>query len=351
MELEYSTFELAPVLDDAVSMMRERAAAHGDRPRVEIETDGRTVYADELRLKQVVAQPDEQRREVHRRRGHGAVVRASRGRRDRHHRHRHGYRRPGRGPRAHLRVVPAGWPGAARRRARGSGSRCRVGSSSCSAAGCGWRARSASAAPSGSRCPLRRRRWHQATDFGGRERVGDVVVIEDDRPSLDLLTAYLSRCGAARHGRPRWFSRARPPCAASGPTAVFLDIRLPGIDGWAVLEALKADPETRDIPVIVASIVDERARGVALGAAAYLVKPVSRDALLAALSDIGVRWSGPPRQKWWRAMTPSRILVVEDNPKNLKLVQGRAAALRLRGHRGDDRRGRRAAGSRDRRPT
>ena len=61
------------------------------------------------------------------------------------------------------------------------------------------------------------------------------------------------------------------------PDAVLLDIRLPGIDGWAVLEALKADPETRDIPVIVVSIVDERARGVALGAAAYLVKPVSRD--------------------------------------------------------------------------
>jgi CheY-like chemotaxis protein len=60
------------------------------------------------------------------------------------------------------------------------------------------------------------------------------------------------------------------------PDVVLLDIRLPGIDGWAVLEALKADPATRDIPSIVVSIVDERARGVALGAAAYLVKPISR---------------------------------------------------------------------------
>ena len=47
-----------------------------------------------------------------------------------------------------------------------------------------------------------------------------------------------------------------------------------------MLQALKAEPETRDIPVIVVSIVDERARGAALGAAAYLVKPVSRDELL-----------------------------------------------------------------------
>ena len=70
------------------------------------------------------------------------------------------------------------------------------------------------------------------------------------------------------------------------PAVVLLDIRLPGIDGWAVLEALKADPDTRDIPVVVVSIVDERARGVALGAAAYLVKPISRDDLRAALTTV-----------------------------------------------------------------
>ena len=70
------------------------------------------------------------------------------------------------------------------------------------------------------------------------------------------------------------------------PAVVLLDIRLPGIDGWAVLEALKSDTETRDIPVIVVSIIDERARGVALGAEAYLVKPVRRDDLLAALRTV-----------------------------------------------------------------
>lgn len=58
--------------------------------------------------------------------------------------------------------------------------------------------------------------------------------------------------------------------------------------GWAVLEGLKSAADTRDIPVIVVSIVDERARGTALGAAAYLVKPVSRDDLLAALTTVGV---------------------------------------------------------------
>jgi DNA-binding response OmpR family regulator len=74
---------------------------------------------------------------------------------------------------------------------------------------------------------------------------------------------------------------------------VLLDIRLPGIDGWAVLRALKADEATSGIPVIVVSIVDERSRGVELGAAAYLVKPVRREELLSALAGVGVPVATP----------------------------------------------------------
>ena len=116
--------------------------------------------------------------------------------------------------------------------------------------------------------------------------VHDVVVIEDDRPSLDLLTAYLSgadlRVTAARDGQSGLDAVRRVR-----PVAVLLDIRLPGVDGWAVLRALKEDPATQDIPVVVVSIVDERARGVAMGAAAYLVKPVRRRDVLSALAGVG----------------------------------------------------------------
>jgi CheY-like chemotaxis protein len=114
-----------------------------------------------------------------------------------------------------------------------------------------------------------------------------IVVIEDDRPSLDLLTAYLSGVAitvvTAREGQSGLEAVRR-----NRPDAVLLDIRMPGIDGWEVLRALKQDPDTSDIPVVVVSIVDERARGAALGAAGYLVKPVSRDDLLGALSEIGL---------------------------------------------------------------
>ena len=69
---------------------------------------------------------------------------------------------------------------------------------------------------------------------------------------------------------------------------MLLDIRLPGVDGWAVLQELKSEADTKDIPVIVVSIVDERSRGAAMGAAAYMVQPVSRDDLLAALAAVGI---------------------------------------------------------------
>ena len=77
-------------------------------------------------------------------------------------------------------------------------------------------------------------------------------------------------------------------CAAGGeeglrlakelrPTVITLDVMMPGMDGWAVLTALKADAELADIPVIMLTIVDDKNLGYALGAADYLTKPVDRD--------------------------------------------------------------------------
>ncbi|KQY47763.1 GAF domain-containing protein [Cellulomonas sp. Root137] len=119
---------------------------------------------------------------------------------------------------------------------------------------------------------------------GAPPRVGApvVVVVDDDRASLDLLSAYLDGLGVrvvrARDGR-----AGLDAVRATSPVAVVLDIRLPGMDGWEVLESLKSDATTRDIPVVVASIFDERPRGLALGASEYLVKPVGRDELVNAL--------------------------------------------------------------------
>ncbi len=112
-----------------------------------------------------------------------------------------------------------------------------------------------------------------------------VVLVDDDRASLDLLTAYVE-------GLPIDIVTGTDGTEGlelvnrHAPAAVILDIRLPGLDGWQVLAALKADPKTADIPVVVVSIVDERSRGLALGAAEYLIKPVSRETFVAALEGI-----------------------------------------------------------------
>jgi signal transduction histidine kinase/ActR/RegA family two-component response regulator len=287
MELEYTSFDLRPVLEETVSMLRERAGAHGIDLRVEIADDVGAIYSDELRLKQVLLNlvtnavkftGD----------GGSVVVRAAR-----------------RATSVDITVTDTGIgvPDGDRERIFESFQQGGRGSSREEGTGLGltlsrrivellggrmWlESRVGVGSTFGFSIPARDRSPGEAEREGGPGRVlGEVVVIEDDRPSLDLMTAYLSgaslKVTTARDG-PSGLEAVR----RVRPDAVLLDIRLPGIDGWSVLEALKGEPETRDIPVIVVSIVDERARGVALGAAAYLVKPVSRDDLLTALAAAG----------------------------------------------------------------
>jgi DNA-binding response OmpR family regulator len=119
-----------------------------------------------------------------------------------------------------------------------------------------------------------------------------VVVIDDDRRSVDLLTVYMEAVGlrvvSARDGE-----RGVELVKRLRPASVVLDILLPGLDGWQVLESLKADRATAAIPVVVVSILDERGKGFALGAAEYLVKPVSREDVLEALARCGAEAAWP----------------------------------------------------------
>ena len=136
-----------------------------------------------------------------------------------------------------------------------------------------------------------------------------VVVVEDDRRSFDLLRVYLEAAGArvvsARDGEEGLDTVRR-----LSPAGVILDILLPGIDGWEVLAQLKADPGTAAIPVIVVSMLDDRGRGFALGAAEYLVKPVGKDQLLAAL----YRAAAMPERK-------RTVVAIDDDPLAIELVR------------------------------
>jgi PAS domain S-box-containing protein len=95
------------------------------------------------------------------------------------------------------------------------------------------------------------------------------------------------------------------------PFAITLDIMMPGKDGWQVLHELKSDPATREIPVILVTIVDKQTLGYQLGAADYLIKPLEEEALLDALTRIGQIHSQPSL----------RLLVVDDDPNIPELVR------------------------------
>ena len=139
-----------------------------------------------------------------------------------------------------------------------------------------------------------------------------VLLVEDDLHALDLLTLYLTAANfnvaVARDGD-EGLAMAR----RLHPAAITLDIMLPHVDGWDFLAQAKADPDIANIPVIIVSILDERGKGFALGAADYIVKPANRDDLLAAL----------------RRLTPAReavngaakVLVIDDDPLAVELVE------------------------------
>jgi len=145
-----------------------------------------------------------------------------------------------------------------------------------------------------------------------------VLLIEDDASAIRLLREFLEPAGyeveALSSGR-AGIDRAR----ASRPAAILLDVLLPDIDGWEVLRQLKADSALADIPVIVATVMDERELGLALGAVDYLVKPIDQAALLRA-----VRRSIPAA-----ADATARVLAVDDDPATLDFVQATLRGARI----------------------
>jgi signal transduction histidine kinase/DNA-binding response OmpR family regulator len=137
---------------------------------------------------------------------------------------------------------------------------------------------------------------------------GLVLVVEDDPRSAELLQVYLEGAGyavaIARDG-----VEGAELAHALSPTAVVLDILLPRLNGWELLARLKQDPATTAIPVVVTSMLDERGAGFALGAAEYLVKPVDRDGLLDALARCAAE-----------SAARRAIVVMDDEPLDLDLV-------------------------------
>ena len=161
-------------------------------------------------------------------------------------------------------------------------------------------------------------------------RTNRVLVIDDDATVRNLMRRYLSRegfdvvtAGGGREG----LELARE----MHPSVITLDIFMPDMDGWSVLQAIKQDAELNRIPVIIMTISDEKQKGFTLGAAGYLTKPVDR-LQLAQLLD---RFKSP-------AKTP-RVLVVEDDldtremMRRLLVGEGWAVSVAANGRKALDR--------------
>jgi signal transduction histidine kinase/CheY-like chemotaxis protein len=111
---------------------------------------------------------------------------------------------------------------------------------------------------------------------------GTVLVIDDDPTVHDLMNRFLAREGfwvENALGGKEGLEKARK----LKPDAITLDVMMPGMDGWAVLSELKADPDLADIPVIILSMIDDKQMGFALGASDYLTKPIERERLYGIL--------------------------------------------------------------------
>lgn len=143
------------------------------------------------------------------------------------------------------------------------------------------------------------------------DKFSRVLVIDDDPIARDLIYRHLSKEGF------RVFT------ASSGeeglhlaeilrPEAITLDILMPSMDGWTVLSRLKADPELADIPVVIATMVENRNMGFALGAADYLLKPIDRQRLVGILDKYRLN-----RDIIAQA---NKVLVVEDDPITRELL-------------------------------
>ena len=135
-----------------------------------------------------------------------------------------------------------------------------------------------------------------------------VLVIDDDPTQRDLIQRFLSKegfCVRTAAGGDAGLRLARQ----LRPAAITLDVMMPGMDGWSVLLALKADPDLRDIPVIMLTMVDDPERGFALGAAEFATKPVDR----ARLSQILKKYTCP--------CPPCPVLLVEDDQKTREVTR------------------------------
>jgi PAS domain S-box-containing protein len=145
-----------------------------------------------------------------------------------------------------------------------------------------------------------------------------VLIIEDMPTATEQISRYLSELGL--QSIPCGLGQEALALAQQQPALIILDLMRPDVSGPEVLAQLKADPQTREIPVLITSALEERSQSLAQGAYDYLVKPITREALYRALARLPLGDSPPPSPPLSQR-TPL-ILLAEDNAANLATLSG-----------------------------
>jgi DNA-binding response OmpR family regulator len=152
---------------------------------------------------------------------------------------------------------------------------------------------------------------HSPIAFSSTRKAPRILVVEDDAAAGQLIQSQLTSSGyeAVQCNQP---DRVADLVAELRPDAITLDLIMKPVHGLELLKQLKNDPRTSMIPVIVVTIVDQPSIGTAFGADEYLIKPVAKETLLAAVERcLRSRGSSPPKRT---------ILVVEDDLSTLEMI-------------------------------
>lgn len=161
--------------------------------------------------------------------------------------------------------------------------------------------------------------WQERRKISGK--IPLVLIVDDNDQDAKLLDIYLKDAGyrvaRAVNGK-EGFEMAQKLY----PEVITLDIFMPVMDGWELLEKLQGDPKLKNIPVIIISVTSDSQRGVAFGASEVLVKPLEPESLFGVMQNI---LSPTPASN-----TSLNVLVVDDDPRAVEII---AQNLESQGHR------------------
>lgn len=157
-----------------------------------------------------------------------------------------------------------------------------------------------------------KQRFKKSGEVSFQVKPKKILVVEDDPTSAKLISTYLIEAGYAVEFASNG-EEAVYKARLLKPDLITLDIVLPGKDGWDVISELKIDPSTKNIPVVIISVSGEEGKGLALGAAGFITKPIEKENFEEILNRIKLL-------KTTQKEVPYKALIIDDEPAHVEII-------------------------------